>query len=236
MSTDIKKVASLVNHFDGLASPPLVLVEGDSSPLKDIQDKVDSQTEEGLEEDKLHKIIQGVVPVEQEEGEKGEEGEGVDKVVEESERVVEKPEEGSTPLAKLLSALPALSALERTAITSTLSLLPTYPSSLPLSDKWTLYFSDTAKKVTNPNGNNSGNSAADAYTDLQTELFSVDDVAGLCGSLKAYKRLARSKRARDGDMHTMGLAGMVSLSFSPPLSSPLPSPFLSATKWIRWIF
>lgn len=207
--TDQQKVASLVSHFDGLATPPLP--NGDSDPIKELAAPsvvpvaVQETAEEGKVEEgeKLDKIQEGVATpsldvTEQSEG--GDKGE---------EKDVEEKGEELTPLAKLLLALPALSATEHTAITRTLSLLPSYPTTLPLSDKWTLYFSDTAKKVSNPNGNNSGGSAADNYTDLQTELFSVVDVPGLCGSLKAYKKLARSKRARGGDMDTMGLAGMV---------------------------
>lgn len=210
--TEQQKVASLVTHFDGLATPPL---EPDAAKELGVPAVVTDEAEgaqkvpeeaKGEEEEKLDKMEEGVVV--SAEGAK----EGAKDAEEKGEKEGEKEKDDLTPLAKLLLALPALSATEQALITRTLSLLPSYPPSLPLSDKWTLYFSDTAKKVSNPNGNNSHGSAADNYTDLQTELFSVEDVAGLCGSLKAYKRLARSKRARGGDMDTMGLAGMVSLS------------------------
>ena len=101
----------------------------------------------------------------------------------------------------------ALSQKEQDNITSNLERLGTYPSSLPLSAPWStsifflasqsvpnlllaLHFSDTAQATKA----SSHGATKDQYTEAITPLFTVDTVPGLCGSLKAYKRLVRSKR------------------------------------------
>ncbi|KAK4705937.1 translation initiation factor 4E, partial [Phenoliferia sp. Uapishka_3] len=111
------------------------------------------------------------------------------------------PSDGSdTPLAKILEGLPALSIKEQEMIQKNLERLGEYPATLPLSASWTMYFSDTSR-ATKASG-----ATQEQYTEAQTPLFTVDSVPGLCGNLKAYKRLVRSKRARAGDPNTMGLA------------------------------
>lgn len=63
-----------------------------------------------------------------------------------------------------------------------------------------MFFSDTSRAT------KSSGATQEQYTESQTELFTVGSVGSLCGSLKAYKRLVRSKRAPAGNPDTMGLA------------------------------
>lgn len=64
-----------------------------------------------------------------------------------------------------------------------------------------MFFSDTASSTKA----SSHGATQEQYTESQTPLFTVSSVPALCGSLKAYKRLVRSKRARPGP-DSMGLA------------------------------
>lgn len=63
-----------------------------------------------------------------------------------------------------------------------------------------MYFSDTSR-ATKQSG-----ATQEQYTTSLSPVFTAASVPTLCGSLKAYKRLVRSKRARPGDADTMGLA------------------------------
>lgn len=84
---------------------------------------------------------------------------------------------------------------EETAVASTMDL----DTILPLSANWTLFFSDTSK---------TSKTSHDTYIDLQSPLFTSSTVQDLCGSLKAFKRLSRSKRAKAGEPDSMGLGYM----------------------------
>lgn len=108
---------------------------------------------------------------------------------------------GDSPLADILKSIGELSAKEQEIVKANLERLGGYPAELPLSDSWTLYFSDTSRAT-----KSSHSATQEQYTESQTPIFTVTSVPALCGSLKAYKRLVRSKRSRNNEPDTMGLA------------------------------
>jgi len=105
------------------------------------------------------------------------------------------------PLTKILEGLDQLSEEQQQVVKNNLERISEYPRELPLSQSWTLHFSDTS-------GASKSSSAAatkDAYTEGINPVFVATTVPGLCGQLKAFKKAVRPKRAKPTDPDGLGL-------------------------------
>ncbi|GAA5838811.1 hypothetical protein JCM3766R1_004216 [Sporobolomyces carnicolor] len=105
------------------------------------------------------------------------------------------------PLTKILEQLDQLSEKEQESIKENLERISTYPKELPLSQSWTLHFSDTS----GASKHSSAAATKDAYTEGINPVFVATTVPGLCGQLKAFKKAVRHKRAKPTDPDGLGL-------------------------------
>ncbi|KAK4049482.1 hypothetical protein OIO90_005433 [Microbotryomycetes sp. JL221] len=100
-----------------------------------------------------------------------------------------------TPLAKIANNLESLPVTEQDVIRRNIEAVNSYPPELPLTTSWTLHFSDTSSASKSNHG-----TTADQYDDAVKKVFEADTVPLLCGNLKAFKRLAKPKKARDDSL------------------------------------
>ncbi|GAA6023555.1 hypothetical protein JCM11491_005342 [Sporobolomyces phaffii] len=105
------------------------------------------------------------------------------------------------PLTKILEQLDQLSEAEQQVIKENLERISTYPKEMPLSQSWTLHFSDTS----GASKHSSAAATKDAYTEGINPVFHATTVPGLCGQLKAFKKAVRHKRAKPTDPDGLGL-------------------------------
>lgn len=105
------------------------------------------------------------------------------------------------PLTKILEQLDQLSEKEQQVIKDNMERISTYPKELPLSQSWTLHFSDTS----GASKHSSAAATKDAYTEGINPVFVATTVPGLCGQLKAFKKAVRHKRAKPTDPDGLGL-------------------------------
>ncbi|GAA5979700.1 hypothetical protein JCM5350_003820 [Sporobolomyces pararoseus] len=105
------------------------------------------------------------------------------------------------PLTKILEQLDQLSEKEQQVIKDNLERISEYPKELPLSQSWTLHFSDTS----GASKHSSAAATKDAYTEGINPVFVATTVPGLCGQLKAFKKAVRHKRAKPTDPDGLGL-------------------------------
>ncbi|GAA5940805.1 eukaryotic translation initiation factor 4E [Sporobolomyces koalae] len=105
------------------------------------------------------------------------------------------------PLTKMLEQLDQLSEKEQQVIKENLERISEYPKELPLSQSWTLHFSDTS----GASKHSSAAATKDAYTEGINPVFVATTVPGLCGQLKAFKKAVRHKRAKPNEPDGLGL-------------------------------
>ncbi|GAA5833526.1 hypothetical protein JCM9279_001550 [Rhodotorula babjevae] len=110
-------------------------------------------------------------------------------------------EEIEVPLGKLKEGIDAMGPTQQEIVRTNLERASDYPSELPLSASWTLFFSDTSGAAKS----NSAAATKEAYHEGINPIFSAKTVPELCGQYKAFKQAPKSKRAKAGDPETLGL-------------------------------
>ncbi|GAA5921835.1 hypothetical protein JCM3775_001847 [Rhodotorula graminis] len=110
-------------------------------------------------------------------------------------------EEIEVPLGKLKEGIDAMGPTQQEIVRTNLQRAADYPSDLPLSASWTLFFSDTSGAAKS----NSAAATKEAYHEGINPIFSAKTVPELCGQYKAFKQAPKSKRAKAGDPETLGL-------------------------------
>ncbi|KAM0791502.1 hypothetical protein ACM66B_005955 [Microbotryomycetes sp. NB124-2] len=98
-------------------------------------------------------------------------------------------------LEKIKQSLGSLSQTEQDVVRRNIEAVETYPPELPLNASWTLHFSDTSSASKSNHG-----TTADQYDDAVKKVFVAETVPQLCGNLKAFKKLAKPKRAKDDSL------------------------------------
>ncbi|KAK4046533.1 hypothetical protein OIV83_005985 [Microbotryomycetes sp. JL201] len=99
------------------------------------------------------------------------------------------------PIDKIKQSLDSLPPSEQDVVRRNIEALMSYPPELPLTSSWTLHFSDTSSASKSNHG-----TTADQYDDAVKKVFDADTVPLLCGNLKAFKKLAKPKRAKDDSL------------------------------------
>ena len=93
----------------------------------------------------------------------------------------------ASDLDRLRETLPNLAETERRKVVNTLNTLPAYPTSLPLTNSWSFYFSDTSSSKHKSHAHTS----MKEYTSGFVDLFTANNVPALCSTLKALKLRGR---------------------------------------------
>ncbi|GAA5895286.1 hypothetical protein JCM8208_005963 [Rhodotorula glutinis] len=175
------------------AAPPAASSSGEATngaPLEDIAEgaETDPAAKKGVEGEAAPSSAKG-------------DNNGDDGDDKEAAKVPYVAEEIEVPLGKLKEGIDAMGPTQQEIVRTNLERAADYPSELPLSASWTLFFSDTSGAAKS----NSAAATKEAYHEGINPIFSAKTVPELCGQYKAFKQAPKSKRAKAGDPETLGL-------------------------------